>query len=262
MTSNSHLVAASGETDLSIPLSNNHPYQLQDEKAKEYLNDPKYAKYVQLVERNLQSFDYVSEWADVTAFLTKLSRAFEIYSQFDVIPHKDTVAKRLAQCLNPALPTGVHQKALQLYHQIFEKIPSKQLAADLPRYSFGLFPFLRNAALKVKPQVLALFEKYYLPMGAKLRPCAKSFIIALLPGLEEERSEVYERVIKLLDKIKTLTDPSFFYQTIFLVMISNPELRLCVLNYLSARIRVLATAEDLAELTGGDSGLIVRAIAA
>lgn len=35
-------------------------------------NDPKYAKYVLLVERNLQSFDTVSEWADVIAFLGRL----------------------------------------------------------------------------------------------------------------------------------------------------------------------------------------------
>lgn len=39
-----------------------------------------------------------------------------------MIPHKLTVAKRLSQCLNPALPTGVHQRALDLYTHILTTI--------------------------------------------------------------------------------------------------------------------------------------------
>ena len=38
--------------------------------------------------------------------------------QFKEIPRKLIVAKRLAQCLNPALPTGVHQRALDVYTHI------------------------------------------------------------------------------------------------------------------------------------------------
>jgi len=37
---------------------------------------------------------------------------------FKEIPRKLIVAKRLAQCLNPALPTGVHQRALAVYAHI------------------------------------------------------------------------------------------------------------------------------------------------
>jgi hypothetical protein len=38
--------------------------------------------------------------------------------QFKEIPRKLIVSKRLAQCLNPALPTGVHQRALDVYAHI------------------------------------------------------------------------------------------------------------------------------------------------
>ena len=38
--------------------------------------------------------------------------------QFKEIPRKLIVSKRLAQCLNPALPTGVHQRALDVYTHI------------------------------------------------------------------------------------------------------------------------------------------------
>jgi Dopey, N-terminal len=38
--------------------------------------------------------------------------------QFKEIPRKLIVSKRLSQCLNPALPTGVHQRALDVYSHI------------------------------------------------------------------------------------------------------------------------------------------------
>ncbi len=38
------------------------------------------------------------------------------------IPHKSLVAQRLSQCLNPALPAGVHQEALKVYTYIFSLI--------------------------------------------------------------------------------------------------------------------------------------------
>jgi hypothetical protein len=38
--------------------------------------------------------------------------------QFKEIPRKVVVAKRLSQCLNPALPTGVHQRALDVYAHV------------------------------------------------------------------------------------------------------------------------------------------------
>ncbi|PIA13206.1 hypothetical protein COEREDRAFT_20458, partial [Coemansia reversa NRRL 1564] len=116
--------------------------------------------YVQLVERNLQSFEYVGEWADVTAFLTKLGRSFEMYGRFATVPHKETVAKRLAQCLNPALPTGVHQKALGIYDRIFNQIGAEQLEADLGLYMYGLMGFMRNASVQGKSQLLDIVERH------------------------------------------------------------------------------------------------------
>ena len=38
--------------------------------------------------------------------------------QYKEIPRKLILSKRLSQCLNPALPTGVHQRALDVYSHI------------------------------------------------------------------------------------------------------------------------------------------------
>ena len=44
------------------------------------------------------------------------------------------VGKRLAQCMHPALPGGVHIKALAVYKALFEILPKESLAVDLYIY--------------------------------------------------------------------------------------------------------------------------------
>lgn len=51
-----------------------------------------------------------------------------------MVPRKLTIGKRLAQCLHPALPSGVHRKALETYEIIFKIIGPKRLAKDLFLY--------------------------------------------------------------------------------------------------------------------------------
>lgn len=65
---------------------------------------------------------------------------------------------------------------------------------DLPLWSSGLFPFFEYASTSVKPTLLGIFERFYLPLQGSLRPIMRAFILALLPGLEEETGEFFERV--------------------------------------------------------------------
>lgn len=44
------------------------------------------------------------------------------YPQFAVIPDKLTVSKRISQCCNPALPSGVHTKTLETCEIIFDRL--------------------------------------------------------------------------------------------------------------------------------------------
>jgi len=102
-----------------------------------YASDPKYKKYAQQVDRCLNSFDSVHEWADFIAFLKQLLKTLQAYMQFKEIPRKIIVAKRLSQCLNPALPTGVHQRALDVYAHILGII------GGLVLVDIGVVPVLR-----------------------------------------------------------------------------------------------------------------------
>ncbi|CAG8453950.1 6582_t:CDS:10 [Scutellospora calospora] len=227
---------------------------------EKYRKDAQYKKYVQQVERILLSFDKeVNEWADFISFLGKLLKAFQAYPQFPVIPRKLLVTKRLAQSLHPGLPPGVHQKALEVYAYIFKTIGSDLLAEDLPIYSQGLFPFFQYAAMSVKPQLLDLYENYMFPLKERLRPVMKAFIIALLPGLEEEGSEFFDKVLSLLDYLSGIVEKSYFLQSMWLVLITCPALRTPALSYLSRRMPKIASKEDVAFVLGDDVGIMVRA---
>ncbi|GBE77521.1 hypothetical protein SCP_0103960 [Sparassis crispa] len=224
-----------------------------------YASDPKYKKYTQQVEKCLNSFDSVHEWADFIAFLKQLLKTFQSYMQFKEIPRKLVVSKRLSQCLNPALPTGVHQRALDVYSHILAVLGSEGLQRDLALWSSGLFPFFAYAATSVKPTLLSLFDTHYIPLQHGLRPIMKSFVLALLPGLEEETGEYFDKVVGLLDRLSGTVSQSFFFQTIWLIMLTTPSARGTSLNFLARRLPVLKADEDITHIVGRDVGLMIRA---
>ncbi|KAF5380337.1 hypothetical protein D9757_007927 [Collybiopsis confluens] len=230
--------------------------------AQTFGQDPKYKKYSQQVEKCLNSFDNVHEWADCIAFLKQLLKTFQSYMQFKEIPRKLIVSKRLSQCLNPALPTGVHQRALDVYSHILAVLGPEGLKRDLPIWSSGLFPFFEYAATSVKPTLLNLYDTHYLPLQAGLRPVMKSFILALLPGLEEETGEFFEKVLSLLDRVSGTVSPSFFFQNIWLIMLTTPSARGTALNLLARRLPPLHGLDDITTIVGSDIGLMIRAFAA
>jgi hypothetical protein len=171
------------------------------------------------------------------------------------VPSKALVAKRLAQCLNPSLPSGVHQKAIEVYAFIFSMIGKDALSRDLPLYFPGLSSTLSFASLSVRTPFLDLLEKYLLELDPRsLRPALKAIILALLPGLEEETSEEFERTLKLLDGFKEAIRPlhaedlgqnhssgdEYFWQCFFLAVITSNGRRLGALAYLVRNLPKLA----------------------
>ncbi len=141
------------------------------------------------------------------------------------------ISKRLAQCLHPALPSGVHLKALETYDIMFRTMGTNRLSQELfiyssgnfsspflilkplqwfgffvrclpcPRYCIyvnffllfaGLFPVLSHAATNVKPSLLTIYENHFIPLGEKLIPGLNGFLSGVLPGLEEG-TDYYDR---------------------------------------------------------------------
>ncbi|KAF2008205.1 hypothetical protein P154DRAFT_479752 [Amniculicola lignicola CBS 123094] len=218
-----------------------------------YKKDKGFRRYAAGVERALALWDAAQqEWADYISFLGRLLKALQAHpGESPAIPHSGLVAHRLSQCLNPALPSGVHQKALEVYAYIFATIGTDALSRDLHLYFPGLATVLSFASLSVRPLFLSIFEKYILKIdGAALRPALKAIILSILPGLEDETSEDFERMVAALDKLresvkvqsseiadaKNDSGSSHFWQCFFLAAITNASRRQGALAYLIRRL--------------------------
>ena len=138
----------------------------------------------------IRSFFFLSCRSSFFSVIT--FQVIQTYSRYSAVPRKLLIGKRLAQCLHPALPSGVHLKALESYDLIFTQIGANRLAQDLFIYTSGLFPLLSQASMSVKPVLLDLYETHLLPLRKKLYPGLSGFLLALLPGIEEV-SEYTER---------------------------------------------------------------------
>lgn len=215
--------------------------------------DKNFRRYASNVERALSLFDTaLQEWADYIAFLGRLLKALQSKpSDTAEIPHKATVAKRLAQCLDPRLPSGVHQKTLDVYAYVFAVLGSDGLSRDLPLYLPGLSPTLSFASLSVKPALLSLFETFIVSINPiMLRPALKAIVLSLLPGLEEETSEEFERTLALLNKFRNsvgrglkrndslsnVTGDQYFWQSLFLASITGSSRRVGALAYMTREL--------------------------
>ncbi|KAI1323237.1 putative regulator of reproduction dopa [Xylariaceae sp. FL0255] len=261
--------------------------------------DKHYRKYASGVERALSLFDTsLEEWADYISFLSRLHKALQARpANITNLPSKVLVAKRLSQCLNPSLPSGVHQKAIEVYSYIFSVIGQDGLSRDLPLYLSGLAPTLSFASLTVRARFLDLFEKYFLRVDPRiLRPAMKSILLVLFPGLEDETSEDFDRTLSLVESFKkairgpnakllTTTDSSgddYFWQCFFLAGITSGSRRPGALAYLNRNLPQLGhpltsgssakeakvlenegLTEDLSYLvTSPEPGLLLRCFAA
>lgn len=83
------------------------------------------------------------------------------------------------------------------------------LKQDAQVWSVGILPFYEYSATALKVSslkaanilkhllqttLLKLLQEHFIKLGPDLRPMARAFILALLPGIEEESSEHFEEV--------------------------------------------------------------------
>lgn len=184
----------------------------------------------------LQPFDTAREWADLSACLVTLRKVISkaggqkedstrmlLNLEVDL---KRLLGRRLAQCLNASLPSGVHMKTMEIYDDIFVNIGSDGLVQDLAIYSSGIFPFVQNASINVKITTITLFEKHYIPLNARLQPCVSGLIVALLPCIEDDKSQVYDRVCALLVNISHCVGERAFCYALWVAILKTSRVRL------------------------------------
>ncbi|XP_033088316.1 protein dopey-2 isoform X2 [Trachypithecus francoisi] len=230
-----------------------------DPEEQELLNDYRYRSYSSVIEKALRNFESSSEWADLISSLGKLNKALQSNLRYSLLPRRLLISKRLAQCLHPALPSGVHLKALETYEIIFKIVGTKWLAKDLFLYSYGLFPLLAHAAVSVRPVLLTLYEKYFLPLQKLLLPSLQAFIVGLLPGLEEG-SEISDRTDTLLLRLSLVVGKEVFYTALWGSVLASPSIRLPASVFVVSHISRDAPGQEQKYMLGTDHQLTVKSL--
>ncbi|CAN8076930.1 unnamed protein product [Agarophyton chilense] len=201
----------------------------------------------------LSAFDRAQDWADLIHDLLRVIRILGKHEGHTFLPEKTLLAKRLAQCLTSFLPSGVHLKALETYQTVFKRIGSARLARDLPLYAGGLFPLFSHCSTTLKAPLLSLYEMYFLPLGPALCPVLDGFILAILPGLDDEGSEFYGRSFALLEEVgKAVGDKGIFARALWRALLVSPPTRFAAAHYLRSKLSggdVKLRAEMVSDMT-------------
>ncbi|KZC07062.1 Protein dopey-1 like protein [Dufourea novaeangliae] len=227
----------------------------------ELMKDSKYRVYVSAVDKALKSFEYTSEWADLISALGKLNKVLLSHMKFPVIPRRIKISKRLAQCMHPALPSGVHLKALETYDIIFKCMGTNRLSHELFIYSAGLFPLLGHAAMNVRPSLLTVYETHFVPLGERLRPGLSGFLSGVLLGLEDG-SDHFDRTNSLLEKVCEGVGPEHFYACLWDCLASNSGIRLPAISFVLAHFNKKLPMEEQRYIMGTDTTIMVTALCA
>ncbi|QFZ26262.1 putative protein dopey [Clavispora lusitaniae] len=208
-------------------------------------------RYLSQVEKALATFDALDEWADYIAFLSRLQKALSLSEHQDHtlswIPAAEEVSAKLALCLSPNLPNGVHQKALTIYDSIFSALTEAEINKSVFIWLPGLLPVVSYASMQVKPQLLDHFKNHILPHleQESLKQITEPFILSLLAGMDDQNSEVFADIMKLMDEFKSkLDNSSHFWKTFFTCIISSPEKRMGALHWCNSRLPIFATFKE------------------
>ncbi|CAI2294328.1 unnamed protein product [Caenorhabditis sp. 36 PRJEB53466] len=223
--------------------------------------DSKYRAYAKAVDQALKTFETPNEWADLISAIGKLAKVIQSNAKFCTIPNRVTVAKRLSQCLHPALPMGVHLKALDTYKQIFEILGPSKLPECLYLFAVGLFPLMDHCGIKVKSELFTIFENYLVPLGTNLRPALPGFLGGVLLALEEG-TEFYDRSFNLLDKVCVQVGERAFYACLWQAILGSPPVRLPAMIYVNARFDRLKSFDDQSNIVGDHVNHMVAALCA
>ena len=93
--------------------------------------------------------------------------------------------------------------------------------------------------------LLGLYERFLLPMGPNLLPCAQGLVLSVLPGLEEEQGESFAAALNLLDGVGGIVGPTRYFRMLLLLTLQSPTSRYAVLNVLLRRLPRLSTTDGM-----------------
>ena len=214
-----------------------------------------FKKFEKALNNLLYSSAGAASWSDLLSFTKDLYKQLDDKKDklnFGLITVKNTLSKRLAQCLNPECPGGVHEVVINIYFMIFQNILTKnegKLGDNLGIYSSGLFPFFTYAS---KPNKIKMLEKIIHLCFLKLEQnelnlCLSGLLSSLIPGLDDNNEEITQKIYLTFDELKKKMKPGVFYGTYYSILLRNRLLRASGIKYLLERIIKFENYKELSD---------------
>ena len=198
-----------------------------------------YTRFEKKLTNILNSSASAKEWSDllplIQEILTHLKK--NPHLEFAKLSNRYLLSKRLAQCLNPECPSGVHEVVLDIYNVILHNIISKneaKLMDNLGLYSCGLFPFFGNASLPNKEKYLNIIIKNNLLCIDinELILCLPGLLASLIPGLDDNNEKITNMIYETLDSIKLRIKEHTFFGVYWTLILRNKHIRTSGMKYL------------------------------
>ena len=192
----------------------------------------------------LSSSSGAASWSDLLPFTKEILQLLEKRKDdfdFSYLTDRITLSKRLAQCLNPECPGGVHEVVIKIYTIIFQNILSKnnnKLSDNLGIYSSGLFPFFSYASIANKLIFLdSIVTSCFLKLGQnELSLCLPGLLSSLIPGLDDNNEKTSQKIFSVFDEIKKNMKKGVFYGIYWSLLLRNKSLRASGIKYLYERM--------------------------
>ncbi|KAI5173277.1 hypothetical protein NEFER03_2219 [Nematocida sp. LUAm3] len=189
-------------------------------------------KFVAAVEKQLELFRTATEWSDLVTYLTGLESILRMYI-FKQIPFPDLFYRRLSQCLNPALPAGVHIKSLNVYRLLISKLSSKYLSENVEVLCLGLFSFYSHASLSTIPVYIETIAEIVERLKEKNWKICRQIVSSVIMGLEEENGEAHSGAQRVLSALEKAVGKQHVIQAVMEIVEQRIELVPGCIAYLS-----------------------------
>ena len=185
-------------------------------------------KFSRKLDDLLSKFKNAKEWTDLVKYITDIQALITKETEIRLSEYKDneTLAKRLAQCLNKELPTGLHEATLNLYASVlfnFTLYNNQKLGKNLGLFSSGLFPFYQYASSQNKILFLeSIVQKIYLYINStELELCLPGLLVSIFPSLDENNEEVSKKIFQIFEDITTKVTPRIFYGNLWSIILKT-----------------------------------------
>ncbi|NXK54519.1 DOP2 protein, partial [Chauna torquata] len=234
-----------------------------DPEEQELLGDYRYRSYSSAIEKALRNFESSSEWADLISSLGKLNKALQSNLKYSLLPRRLIISKRLSQCLHPALPSGVHLKALETYEIIFKIIGTKWLAKDLFLYSLSVpdaYPHVLKTQARGNPSNIYCGKKYLIHSQVPLIVMTMTFGMIKSGSGSVLRRAAQHPTDALLVKLSLLMGKEVFYGALWGSVLVSPSIRLPASLFVVSHINRELSGKQQKYMLGTDYKLTIKAL--